>query len=320
MSFSRKVKQELVNQVSPGRHCRIAEFAAIFSLCGRVRSSRSGRISLQIDTENLTVARKSYILLKETFQVQIEVVVRNHNIRSSNESFSLIMRRHRDVMLILGAIKAVDESGSLWGDFQRIPHRLVFNTCCKRAYLRGSFLVAGSITNPEKAYHLEIAVLSETYARQLRKLIASFGVDAKIVERKKYHVLYIKEGSQIVDFLNIIEAHVALMELENVRIVKEVRNSVNRQVNCETANISKTVTAAAKQIEDIKYLQCNMGFSQLADGLREMAELRLDYPDSSLQELGGMLSRPISKSGVNHRLRKISRIAEELREKRKEVP
>lgn len=320
MSFSKKVKEELVNQVSSGRHCCIAEFAAIFSLCGKIKRDRNSQISIQIDTENLTVAQKSYILLKETFQVQVEVVVRNHNIRSSNVSFSLIVKRHRDVMLILKAIKVVDDAGNLWGGFRQIHQRLVSNTCCKRAYLRGSFLVAGSITNPEKAYHLEIAVLSETYARQLKKLIASFGVDAKIVERKKYHVLYIKEGSQIVDFLNIIEAHVALMELENVRIIKEVRNSVNRQVNCETANISKTVTAAAKQIEDIKYLQCNMGFSQLTDGLREVAELRMDYPDSSLQELGRMLSEPISKSGVNHRLRKISRIAEELRERNSECP
>lgn len=320
MSFSRKVKEELVNQVSSGRHCCIAEFAAIFSLCGKIKKDAKNQTYLQIDTENLTVARKSYILLKKTFQVQVEIVVRNHNVRSSNVSFSLIMKRHRDVMLILKAIKMVDDSGALWGSFQQIHHRLVQNTCCKRAYLRGSFLVAGSITNPEKAYHLEIAVLSETYARQLQELLASFDVDAKIVERKKYQVLYIKEGAQIVDFLNIVEAHVALMELENVRIVKEVRNSVNRQVNCETANISKTVTAAAKQIEDIRYLQCKMGFSQLADGLREVAELRMDYPDSSLQELGEMLSEPISKSGVNHRLRKISRIAEELREKNGDVP
>lgn len=319
MSFSRRVKEELVKQISTARHCCIAEFAAIFTLCGKLKRDVLGNPYIQIDTENLTVAQKSYILLKNTFQVQIEIVVRNHNIRSSNVSFSLIVKRHRDVMLILKAIKFIDENGNLWGGFQKIHQRLVQNTCCKRAYLRGSFLVAGSITNPEKAYHLEIAVLSGQYAVQLQGLIASFGLDAKIVERKKYHVLYIKEGSQIVDFLNVMEAHVALMELENVRIVKEVRNSVNRQVNCETANISKTVTAAAKQIEDIKYLQCKMGFSQLADGLREVAELRLDYPDSSLQELGKMLSEPISKSGVNHRLRKISRIAEQLREKNGDV-
>lgn len=143
----------------------------------------------------------------------------------------------------------------------------------------------------------------------------SFSMDAKIVLRKKYFVLYIKEGTQIVDFLNVIEAHIALMDFENVRILKEVRNSVNRQVNCETANINKTVTAAAKQIEDIQYLQEHMGFSQLADGLKEIAELRLEYPDSSLVELGKMLSKPIGKSGVNHRLRKISEFAEQLREK-----
>lgn len=320
MSFSRKVKEELAAQVSPARHCCIAEFAAIFTLCGKLKKGGFDRTYIQIDTENLTVARKSYILLKETFHAQVEVVVHNHNVRSSNESFSLIVKRHQEVVLILKAIKLVDENGNLWGDFRQVHQRLVQNTCCKRAYLRGSFLVAGSITNPEKAYHLEIAVLSDAYARQLQNLAASFEVDAKIVERKKYHVFYIKEGARIVDFLNVIGAHVALMELENVRIVKEVRNSVNRQVNCETANISKTVTAAAKQIEDIRYLQCNLGFSQLADGLREVAELRLEYPDSSLQELREMLKEPISKSGVNHRLRKISRIAEELREKKGDIP
>ena len=145
-------------------------------------------------------------------------------------------------------------------------------------------------------------------------MVLSFQIDAKIVERKKYYVVYIKEGSQIVDFLNIVEAHVALMRFENVRIVKEVRNSVNRQVNCETANISKTVTAAAKQIEDIRYIECNMGFSQLSRGLRDVAELRLEYPDSSLAELGQMLNPPIGKSGVNHRLRKLGEIANQLRD------
>ena len=176
-------------------------------------------------------------------------------------------------------------------------------------------MVAGSITNPEKTYHMEIAVLSEKFAGQLKEILAFFDIDAKIVERKKYNVVYVKEGSQIVDFLNVIGAHIALMNFENIRILKEVRNSVNLQVNCETANISKTVNAAAKQIEDIKYIECNMGFSQLSDGLREVAELRLDYPESSLQELGKMLQKPISKSGVNHRLRKLSEIANDLRDK-----
>ncbi len=304
-----------MRQESPARHCGIAEFAAIFMLCGEKKEGVFGRPYLQIDTENLTVAKKSYMLLRNTFQAKTEVAVRNHNIRSSGVSFSLIVKGHRDVARILKAVKIMDENGNIWGSFQKIHHRIVQNTCCKRAYLRGTFLAAGSVINPEKAYHLEMAVFSRQYAEQLGELVAEFGIDAKIVERKKYQVLYMKEGSQIVDFLNVIGAHIALMELENVRIVKEVRNSVNRQVNCETANINKTVAAATKQIEDIKYLQCKMGFSQLADRLREVAELRLDYPDCSLQELGRMLPVPISKSGVNHRLRKISRLAGQLREK-----
>ncbi len=316
MSFSSRVKEEIARQQSSARHCCIAEFAAIFHLCGRIRQEEDGILFLEIYTENLTVAEKSYTLLRNTFKVHVDVMVRNHNVRLSSIRYSLFVREKKAVILILKAIKMLDEAGNLWGGFQQVHQRLVQNTCCKRAYLRGSFLVAGSITNPEKAYHLEIAVQSLEYARQLQTLSASFGVAAKIVERKKYYVLYMKEGSQIVDFLNVMEAHVALMELENVRILKEVRNSVNRQVNCETANINKTVTAAARQIEDIRYLQCHLGFSQLADGLREVAQLRLEYPDSSLQELGQMLSPPISKSGVNHRLRKISHIADQMREKR----
>lgn len=316
MSFSSRVKEEIARQRSSARHCCIAEFAAIFHLCGRIKQRDGKNLFVEIHTENLTVAQKSYILLRNAFNVQVDITVRRHPVRMSGASYFLYVFEKRDVVLILKAIKMLDEEGNLWGDSQKIHRRLVQNTCCKRAYLRGSFLVAGSITNPEKAYHLEIAVQSRQYAEQLQELSASFGVGAKIVERKKYFVLYMKEGSQIVDFLNVMEAHLALMELENVRILKEVRNSVNRQVNCETANIGKTVTAAARQIEDIRYIQCHMGFSQLADGLQEIAELRMEYPDSSLQELGEKASPPISKSGVNHRLRKISKIADQMREKR----
>ncbi len=319
MSFSKKVKEEAGAQLGAGRHCQIAEFAAIFNLCGKICRRANGKIFLLIYTENLTVAKKSDILLKKVFQIQAEVVVASHSNRSGGYSYSLNVIREADAFLVLKAVKMADEQGNLWGDSIKVHQRLVQNTCCKRAFLRGSFLVAGSITNPEKAYHVEIPVLQESYAEEILALLESFGLAAKLTRRKRYHVIYMKEGSQIVDFLNIIEAHVALMEFENIRILKEVRNSVNRQVNCETANIHKTVTAAAKQIEDIKYIECNKGFSGLADGLREIAELRLEYPDCSLQELGEMLSVPISKSGVNHRLRKISKIAEALRNSRNPV-
>lgn len=320
MSFSGTVKEELEKQVSQARHCQLAEFAALFYLCGRVVRGFGGKISLEIHTENLTVAKKSYILIKMAFDAKTEIRIRNHSLQSYTPVYFLVIRDEVVVKKILKAVKLLNETGDRWGDSTGIPYRLVQNTCCKRAYLRGIFMVAGSVTNPEKGYHLEIAVTSVKLCRQLQELVASFGIDAKIVERKKYQVLYVKEGSLIVDFLNVMEAHVALMEYENVRIIKDVRNSVNRQVNCETANINKIVTAATRQIEDIRFIERYKGFSQLKDGLREIAELRLDYPDSSLVELGQMLSKPLGKSGVNHRLRKLSEIAERMREQQDIIP
>ena len=313
MSFSGKVKEELASQLSPARHCQIAEFAALFALCGKIRHRKNGSIYLEVHTENLTVARKSYILIKMAFQAETQIRIRNHSLQTRTPVYHLLVLAQDKAYEILKAIKLLSESEDRWGDLSTIPSRLVQNTCCKRAYLRGVFMAAGSITNPEKAYHLEIAVLSESFCLQLQQIVAFFQIEAKIVDRKKYHVLYVKEGSMIVDTLNVMEAHQALMDFENVRILKEVRNSVNRQVNCETANIHKTVTAAARQIEDIQYIETAKGVRWLSDGLREIAELRLEYPDLPLAGLGQKLSKPLGKSGVNHRLRKLSEIAERLR-------
>jgi hypothetical protein len=187
--------------------------------------------------------------------------------------------------------------------------------CCKRAFIRGAFLAAGSISDPEKNYHFEIVCTNEEKAKQLQEIINTFELDAKIVLRKKYYVVYIKEGAMIVDILNVMEAHVSLMKLENVRILKDMRNSVNRRVNCETANINKTVSAAMKQLEDIRFIQETIGFSELSEGLAEIAKLRLSQPEATLKELGTMLNPPVGKSGVNHRLRKLSNMADDLRER-----
>lgn len=314
MSFSGDIKKELLKQLPAARHCQIAELAALFDLVGRVRQDESGSEYLEIHTENLTVARKSYMLLISVFHDPVEVLVRNHNIRGNIREYYIIVRNRQTIISMLKALKMMDEQGRIAVDCLGHQHRLIQNTCCKRAFLRGVFLAAGSLSDPEKAYHLEFALFSEQFASFIKDILAFFELEAKIVRRKRYFVVYIKEGSQIVDFLNVVEAHIALMEFENVRIVKEVRNSVNRQVNCETANIGKTVAAAAKQIEDIEFIECNMGLRKLASGLREIAELRLEYPDASLQELGKMLDPPIGKSGVNHRLRKLGIIANELKE------
>lgn len=169
------------------------------------------------------------------------------------------------------------------------------------------------MSNPEKGYHLEFVCNDTQQAEQLVDTLACYEIHAKIVVRKKYQVVYIKESEEIVALLNVIGAHIALMNLENLRILKDMRNSINRKVNCEAANITKTVNAAAKQIDDIEYIKVHYGFDNLADNLRQVAELRLEYPDATLKELGGYLNPTVGKSGVNHRLRKLSELAEKLR-------
>ena len=204
------------------------------------------------------------------------------------------------------------EDGIFHGFEEPVNPVLIKNACCRRAYLRGVFLCAGSMSDPAKGYHLELVTSNERKAFQIQTMIREFELDAKIIRRKKYFVVYLKEGSNIVDFLNICEAHVSLMQFENERIVKEMRNSINRRVNCETANISKTVNAAAKQISDIEKIRDKYGFVNLPENLREVAIVRMEHPDASLKELGQYLTPTVGKSGVNHRLRKLSEIAEQI--------
>ena len=265
----------------------------------------------------MTVARKYFTLLKKTFNISIDVSVKQNLNSKDSQTYIIIVKNKEMVSRILQATKqnpAEAEDGKIQSPGQLV----VQNTCCKRAFIRGAFLLSGSMSNPKKSYHLEFVTDDILKAEMLKDVICTFSIDAKIIQRKRNFVVYIKEGSQIVDLLNVMEAHVALMDLENVRILKEMRNQVNRQVNCEAANISKTVTAATKHIDDILYIRDNVGFGNLAKGLEEIAKLRVEYPEASLKELGTMLSPPISKSGVNHRLRKLSMIAEYFREHKEE--
>ena len=184
--------------------------------------------------------------------------------------------------------------------------------CCRRAYLRGAFLAAGSVSDPERSYHFEILCGLESNAEHLCELIRGLGVDAHVVRRKRYHVVYVKESSQIADLLGLMGANASLLRFESARVVKEVRGNVNRKVNCETANINKTANAAAAQIEDIRRIRQAADAPALPAGLDEIATLRVQYPEATLAELGRMMDPPIGKSGVNHRLRRLSRIAKEL--------
>lgn len=314
MSFSSSVKDELSRQMPGARHCQIAETAAILSLCGRVKISASDHFWIEIHTENVAVARKYFTLLKKTFNIRTDVSIRSGINPGRSRTYIVAVREHEEALKVLQAVKLINSQGEIGENLSLIRNVVLQNACCRRAFIRGAFLAAGSISAPEKFYHFEIVCPTEPKAEQLKNIIATFDIEAKIVPRKRYYVVYIKEGSQIVDILNVMEAPVSLMELENIRIVKEMRGSVNRQVNCETANINKTVSAAVKQIEDIRFIQSVAGLSGLPESLQEMARIRLERPEATLKELGEALEPPVGKSGVNHRLRKLSLVAEELRQ------
>ena len=314
MSFSKEVKEELSRQMPSARHCCIAETAAIISLCGHVKISSQDRFSVKIHTENIAVARKYFTLLKKTFNIVAEITIRQNAYLKKGRTYTITVNNHEEAVKILTTCKLL-EDGDIVENMSVYDNTVIMNSCCKRAFVRGAFIASGSISTPEKFYHFEIVCNSYDKAVQLSDLIKSFDIESKIVERKKYYVVYIKDGAGIVDILNVMEAHVALMNLENVRILKEMRNSVNRKVNCETANLNKTVAAAVKQTMDIKYIQDTVGLSILPEALRQLAEVRLENPDVSLKELGSLLDPPVGKSGVNHRLRKISEISKNLQEK-----
>ncbi|WP_026891792.1 DNA-binding protein WhiA [Lacrimispora aerotolerans] len=313
MSFSSKLKEELSRQISPARHCQIAEMAAIISLCGKIIISEEDRYTIKIHTENVAVARKYFTLLKKTFNISTDVSIRRNAYLNKNRTYTVTIREHEDALRVLHAVKLLDENGEVGENLNVVQNVVIQQSCCRRAFIRGAFLSSGSISDPEKFYHFEIVCATEEKAEQLKNIIATFGLEAKIVKRKRYYVVYIKEGNQIVDILNVMEAPVTLMELENIRILKDMRNSVNRQVNCETANINKTVSAAVKQIEDIEYIKDTIGLDNLPDNLREIARERLERPEATLKELGEALDPPVGKSGVNHRLRKLCDLAGRLR-------
>ena len=312
MSFSGNVKEELSEHWSSARHCQIAELAAILGLCGSIIINSRNEYRVKVHTENKAVARKVFTLIKKTFNIESDISIRR-NIQKQSVSYSVVVKQHQDALRVLQAVKLIDEHLDGFEEVRIVNPIVVQQTCCKRAFIRGAFLAAGSMSDPKKAYHFEIVCAAEPMAEQIRELMSSFSMDAKIVQRKKSYVVYLKEGSQIVDILNIMEAHVSLMELENVRILKEMRNTVNRKVNCETANLNKTVSVAVKQLEDITYLRDTIGLEKLSEGLEEVALARLSHPDASLKELGALLSPPVGKSGVNHRLRKLGDLAEKVR-------
>ncbi len=298
MSFTSEIKDELIKKYSKNSHCRTAEFLGT-ALTGGFFGNEGGE-TFSIVSDNETAAKKNFTTLRKNYNIDAELT---KHCTKNKTIYRLCVSGDAKTEILKSALKTENIRKALAKD------------CCKRAFLRGAFIAGGNSSNPEKSYHFEIGNDNEENSRLICEIINDFGIVSKITRRRGRYYAYVKEAVDISDLLNIMEAHVSLMNFENIRIVREMRGNINRKVNCETANINKTVSASLKQAEDIRLIKDTAGFSCLDGGLKEIAEARLNNPDVPLAELGKLLSPPIGKSGVNHRLRKISQIAEDIRNK-----
>lgn len=307
-SFTSEIKKELIQtQVDPC--CLRAELIAIIRMNG-VISTAQPNMTLDVQTESAAIARKIYTLLRETYRHPIELLVRKKMKLKKNNIY--IVRAKYEVDELLRRLEMEHEQD---GFIQTSLIHTFKKTCCQRAYLRGAFIARGSVNNPEtSSYHLEIFNLDQDHNHVLCELLNEFQLKARELQRRNGYIVYIKEAEKIADFLGVIGANNALFKFEDVRIVRDMRNSVNRIVNCETANLNKTISASVRQVESIKYIKETEGLDFLPEKLREIAVVRLKYPEAALKELGEMLpSGKLSKSGVNHRLKKIEEIAASLK-------
>ena len=287
MSFSSEVKEELGKRLDTARHCQIAEFAAIMAFCGKMRSDSGEEMQIEVMTENEVVLRKFILLAESIFEMEEHDFVIEHE-GKKNSLIHVYIKEPVYVTKILMTLKWCDEQ------FTQIEPVFVH-----------------PILVQKECY--EIVCEYEEDAVQLQELLLYFELDAKVIQRKRNYIVYLKEGNNITDVLNLMGAVVSQMNLYNIMILKGMRNDVNRKVNCETANLNKTIEAAVKQIRDIEYLRDTVGLESLSDGLRQVAYVRLENPDMNLKDIGERLNPTVGKSGVNHRLRKISEMAEQLR-------
>ena len=313
MSFSVETKNELARLEQEKDCCKLAEIAGFIRMTGSIRLAGGGKFTIVMSTENPAVARHYKIMIKDYFDAEANLEVgQGTTLKKSKIYFLTIgpeerseqILRETGILMVKGGMNFISDG---------IYDGLIRTKCCKKAYLRGVFLGAGTITDPEKSYHIEFVCMTQTLANDVKKLINSFvDLHAKQIERKKHYVVYVKEAEQIVDILNILQAHGQLLKFEDTRIVKDTRNRINRIMNCDSANLDKTLNAAEKQLAAIHKIEEKKGLDFLNPKLRTVAELRLENPEATLQELADMMDPPMKKSGINHRIKKIEEIAETL--------
>ncbi len=316
MTFSSKIKDELSRTEINDTQSAKAEVSALVRTTGYISLKGFNKLEIEFSTENAAVARRIFKLMKIAYGISTQVSVEKTNRLKKHNSYIIKIEDKLAKDFLLDTRIAKDDFSIMTFDYS-VPDDLIKNDLCKRAYIKGSFMGCGSISDPEKSYHAEFVSSREEQSAGICKLLENYSIVGKTIYRKNYYVTYIKESEQISDLLALMGAHKSLLDFENVRAVKETRNQINRVINCETANLDKIVDTSMRQINSIKVLKKHKIMDKLPDHLRELAYLRLKHKNASLKELGQMLSPPLGKSGVNHRLRKIEEIAKELVEQEK---
>lgn len=312
MSFSGEVKSEVKNLISGKANSLVAGLAAILACIGRFEIEEGGEYTLTLNCDNVPAATKCFTLLSKA-----------SNIRFKSDSASGLESEIRGTLRVetgssrvrelAQLLDLVEEDGSIRDTKGVTDWSLLADTGCIRSYIRSMFLCVGSVSDPEREYHLEFNCVSREQAEQVQSVLADCDIDVRITPRRKNFVVYSRDAEVIAAILTLMDARRSLLQFEDARVTRQVRGSVNRQVNCETANIRKTVTAAQKMIDDIHFLEESGKMQELPQGIQEIARARATYPELSLQGLGELLNPPVGKSGVNHRLRKISEAAAEVR-------
>lgn len=307
MSFTAEVKDEL-SRIEPKRSCcSKAELAALVRVEGTLHISGPDRYRLEVATETAPVARTVIKLLHGLYGLKTELTVRRSVLHKTN-NYLITVPTQPKLGAALGELGVLGEGGLSLG----IDSKLVKKDCCAISYLRGAFLGGGFVADPHGDFHFELTAETEQLAEDLVHLMGRFHVEARVAKRRGTYAVYLKGAEPIVTFLALVGAHRALLRTEDVRIIKSMRNDVNRLVNAEIANQQKTADAAMGQIEAIELLDSHVGFDNLPPALRELAELRIANPDVSLRELGELADPPLTKSAVYHRVRRIEELAEEI--------
>ena len=307
MSFTTEVKEELSRVEPTCSHCDAATLAALIRIEGSIFFNGPGKFRLEISTDVPQVARFIIRTLHSRYALKTDLTMRRSVLHKTPNWLIEVPTQPRltEALFDLGII---GEEGLKRG----IDPRLVQKSCCASAYLRGVFLGSGFISNPRGDFHFELTVESQTMANDIVELLATKDIHAKIVERRNTYTVYLKSGAAISSFLAFVGAHQGTLKMENERVIKSVRNDVNRRVNAEIANQAKTAEASVEQVAAIRTLLDHRDIKSLPRGLQEYIQLRVRYPEATLKELGERANPPLSKSAIYHRVRRIEQMAREV--------